>query len=132
MDCLAARLLCPRGFSRQEYWSGLLCPIPGYLPYPGIEPMSLTFPCICRWVLYHTGGSAGKEFACNVGELGLIPELGRSPGEGKGYLPEGKGWYSGLENSMDCIAHGGLKELNMTDFPFFTTNTTWEAHLVDI
>ena len=31
------------------------------------------------------GGSAGKESACNAGDLGLIPGLGRSPGEGKGY-----------------------------------------------
>ena len=29
------------GFSRQEYWSGLLCPPPGDIPDPGIEPMSL-------------------------------------------------------------------------------------------
>ena len=35
-----ARLLCPRGFSRQEYWSGLPCPPPGDLPNPGIEPRS--------------------------------------------------------------------------------------------
>ena len=32
------------GFSRQEYWSGLLCPPPGDLPDPEIEPRSLTFP----------------------------------------------------------------------------------------
>ena len=32
-----------------------------------------------------SGGSAGKESACNAGDLGLIPGLGRSPGEGKGY-----------------------------------------------
>ena len=32
------RLLCPWGFSRQEYWSGLPCPLPGDLPDPGIEP----------------------------------------------------------------------------------------------
>ena len=31
-------LFCPWGFSRQEYWSGLPCPSPGYLPNPGIEP----------------------------------------------------------------------------------------------
>ena len=31
------------------------------------------------------GGSAGKESPCNVGDLGLIPGLARSPGEGKGY-----------------------------------------------
>ena len=48
------------------------------------------------------GGSAGKESACNAGDLGLIPGLGRSPGEGKGYPLQ----YSGLENSMDCIVHG--------------------------
>ena len=43
------------------------------------------------------GSSAGKESACNAGDPGLIPGLGRSPGEGKGYLLQ----YSGLENSMD-------------------------------
>ena len=47
------------------------------------------FPC----------GSAGKESACNAGDLGSISGLGRSPGEGKGYPLQ----YSGLENSMDCI-----------------------------
>ena len=47
-------------------------------------------------------GSAGKESACNVGDLSLIPGLGRSPGEGKGYPLQ----YSGLENSIDCIVHG--------------------------
>ena len=45
------------------------------------------------------GGSAGKEFPCNAGDLSSIPRLGRSPGEGKGYLLQ----YPGLENSMDCI-----------------------------
>ena len=34
------RLLCPWGFSRQEYWSGLSCPTPGDLTNPGIEPRS--------------------------------------------------------------------------------------------
>ena len=47
------------------------------------------------------GGSAGKESACNVGDLGLIPRLGRSPGEGNGYPLQ----YSGLKNSMGCIVH---------------------------
>ena len=50
-------------------------------------------------------GSAGKESACNAGDLGSIPGLGGSPGEGKGYLLQ----YSGLENSMDCIVHGVTK-----------------------
>ena len=44
-------------------------------------------------------GSTGKESACNAGGLGLIPGLGRSPGEGKGYPLQ----YFGLENSLDCI-----------------------------
>ena len=50
-------------------------------------------------------GSAGKEYACNVGDLGLIPGLIRSPGEGNGYPLQ----YSVLENSMDCIVHGIAK-----------------------
>ena len=40
------------------------------------------------------GGSDGKESACNVGDLGLIPGLGRSPGEENSYPLQ----YSGLEN----------------------------------
>ena len=59
------------------------------------------FPC----------GSAGKESACSVGDLGLIPGSGRSPGEGKGYPLQ----YSGLENATDCIAHG-VAESDMTDW----------------
>ena len=50
-------------------------------------------------------GSAGKESACNVGDLGSMSGLGRSPGGGKGYPLQ----YSGLENSMDCIVHGVTK-----------------------
>ena len=42
-------------------------------------------------------GSAGKESACNAGDLSSIPELGRSPGEGNGNPLR----YSCLENSMD-------------------------------
>ena len=49
--------------------------------------------------------SAGKEFTCQAGDLGLIPGLGRSPGEGEGYPLQ----YSGLENSMDCVVHGAAK-----------------------
>ena len=56
-------------------------------------------------------GSVGKEFICNAGDLGLIPGLGRSPGEGKGYPPQ----YSGLENFMECIAQGGHKESDTTE-----------------
>ena len=51
------------------------------------------------------GGSAGKESDCNTGDLGLIPELGRSPGEGNGHPLQ----YSGLETSMNFIVHGVAK-----------------------
>ena len=68
-------------------------------------PVYLGFPC----------GSAGKESACNVGDLGLIPGSGRSPGEGKGYPLQ----YSGLENSMDCIVHEVAKsQTQLSDFHF--------------
>ena len=66
-------------------------------------PVSLGFPC----------DSAGKESACNVGDLGLIPGLGRFPGEGKGYPLQ----YSGLEDSMNCIVRGVTK--NLTRLSYF-------------
>ena len=60
----------------------------------------LGFPC----------GSAGKESTGNSRDLGLIPGLGRSPGEGKGYPLQ----YSGLENSMD-FSPRGRKESDTTE-----------------
>ena len=67
------------------------------------------------------GGSAGKESACNAGDLGLIPGLGRSPGEGKGYPPQ----CSGLENSLDCIVHGIAKSrMQLSDFQTHTHTHT--------
>ena len=68
-------------FFRQGFWSGLPFPSPGDLPDPGTEP-----------------GSHALQLTCNVGELGFIPGLGRSPGEFRGlYSP----W--------------GLKELDTTE-----------------
>ena len=61
------------------------------------------------------GDLSGKESACNSGDLGSIPELGRSPGEGNGYPFQ----YSGLENSMDCIVHGISRSwTQLSDFHF--------------
>ena len=51
------------------------------------------------------GGSAGKESTYNAGDLGLIPGLERSPGEGNDYPLQ----CFGLENSMDCVGHGVAK-----------------------
>ena len=56
-------------------------------------------------------GAAGKESACNAGDLGLIPGLGRSPREWNRYPLQ----YSGLKNSMDCIVHWDRQELDMTE-----------------
>ena len=68
-------------------------------------PVFLGFPC----------GSAGKKSACNARDLGLIPGLGRSPGEGKGYPLQ----YSGLENFTDCIVLGVTRSrTRLSDFHF--------------
>ena len=112
------------GFSRQEYWSGLPVPSPEdhldpdiKLRAPALQADSLPSelqgkPGFDPWVgktpwrrdrpptpvfLGFPGGSAGKESACNGGDLGLIPGLGRCHGEGNGYPLQ----YSGLESSMD-------------------------------
>ena len=58
------------------------------------------------------GGSDGKESACNAGDLDSILGLGRSPGEGNGYLLQ----YSYLENSMNrgaswATVHGVIRNL---------------------
>ena len=63
-------------------------------------------------------GLASKESAYNMGELGSIPWLGRSPGEGKCYPLQ----YSGLENSMDRVVHGVAKSrTQLSDFHFTTS-----------
>ena len=77
------------------------------LQYSGLENFGLGCKESDRtaWLSLFEGlpdSSVGNESVCNAGDLGLIPGLGRSSGEGKGYPLQ----YSGLENSMDCIVHG--------------------------
>ena len=61
------------------------------------------------------GGSDYKESTCNVGDLGSVLGLGRSPGEGNSYSLQ----YSGLETSMDCIVDGVAKSwTRLSDFHF--------------
>ena len=68
--------------------------------------------------MYFPCGSAGKESACNAGDLGLISELGRFPGEGNGNPLQ----YSCLENPMDgrawqATVHGVMKsQTRLSDF----------------
>ena len=72
------------------------------------------FPC----------GSAGKESARNVEDLGSIPGLGRSPGEGKGYPLQD----SGLENSTDCIVYAvANSRTRLSDFHFLWASLVVET-----
>jgi len=106
-------------FSSQEYWSGLLFPSPGHLPDPGIKPRSPTeqvdsLPSellgkpICIVIIKlgcikkkknkgFPGGSVVKNSPANAGDMGSIPGLGTSLGEGNGYPL----WYSSLKNPTD-------------------------------
>ena len=88
-----------KALSRQDYWSGLLCPPPGNLPNQGLNPRLLCVPALAGrfftasatwaalvseyllWIglaISHQTNSIGKESACNAGDLGSIP------GEGNG------------------------------------------------
>ena len=70
------------------------------------------------------GDLADKESACNKGDLGSIPGLGRSPGERKGYPLQ----YSALENSIDCIVHGVTKNLTRpSDFHLVDENIIFKS-----
>ena len=62
-----ARLLCPRGFSRLEYWRGLPCPPPGHLPIPGIKARSPTLQ-----VDSLPSEPPGKAKTFGVGRLSLL------------------------------------------------------------
>ena len=91
--------------------------------YPGQLTVSLLLPELTGFLysfsrMGFSGGSAGKESACNAEDIGLIPGSGRCPGGGKGYPPQ----YSDLENSMDCIVHGVAKSrTGLSDFRFHFT-----------
>ena len=102
------------GFPWWLCWSRirLQCGRPRFDPWVGKTPWrreKLPTPVF----LGFPGSLAGQESTCNVGDLGAIPALGRSPGEGKGYSLQ----YSGLENSMDCTVHGVTKsQIQLSDF----------------
>ena len=75
-------------------------------------------------------GSAGKELAYNPGDLGFIPGLGRSPGEGKGYPLQD----SGLEKFLDYTVHGVAKsqtQLSGFHFHFSPVTDGWEDRWTD-
>ena len=71
-------------------------------------------------ILSFSGGSAGKESSCSVVDLGSIPGLGRSPGEGNGYPLQ----HSGQKSSMDSIVHRVAKS--------WTRLSSFHFHFQDI
>ena len=92
--------LLPQEYSTQQ-WSGRHIHLQGRKKI-GTQPYDYEgFP----------GGSVGKKSASNVGDLGSIPGLGRSPGEGNGYPLQ----YSGLENSMEYTVVRGVAKSNTTE-----------------
>ena len=104
--------------ARIKVWESTRTKEPGGLQSMGSQEWDTT-----EWLNYHhqnhhpaPGGSDGKESSCNAGDLGLIPGLGRSPGEGNCYSLQ----YSGLENSMDRGAwqatSWGRKESDKTEW----------------
>ena len=84
-------------------------------------------PPISRLLTGHIilGGSTGRESACNVGDLGLIPGLRRSPGEGNSYPLQ----YSGLENSMDYSPWGRQESDTNEGLSLTLSNRTWNNGL---
>ena len=86
----------------------------GKLPSVGSKIELILSKVSSKHILGFPGGSVGKEFACNEGELGLIPRSRRSPGEGNGYCLH----YSCLENSRDRGAW-------WTTIHEVTENRTW-------
>ena len=96
-----------------RFMQGCWVPITGMVGIRNFQELANVFgegfPC----------GSAGKESTCNVGDLGLIPGLGRSPGEGKGYPLH----YSGLEDSIQSTGSQRVKHCWAT-FTFTPTLQT--------
>ena len=104
---------------------------PGNLRLPWVTVCYSNSP---HWLFLHQQclsgfpcGSAGKESVCSAGDLGLIPGLGRSAGEGKGYHLQ----YSGLENPMDCIVHRVAKSQTQLNNFHFTHSSSQPGLLLE-
>ena len=90
------------------YLSYIFSHCPYFLAYSSTEPRNfLSDKTLTVSFVIFPHNSVGKEYACNAGDLGSIPGLGRCPGQGKGYPLQ----YSGLENSMDIYSPWGLKRV---------------------
>ena len=78
---VAARLLCPQGFFRQEYWGGLPCPLPEDLPNPGIEPRPPALQAD-----YLPSAPSGKPKNTGVGSLCLLQGIFPTQESNRGFL----------------------------------------------
>ena len=87
MDYIACQAPLSVGFSRQEYWNGLPCPLPGDLPDPGIKPSSLTSPELA-------GGFYTTWEALMILYVAIIPFMDMTP---KAQATEEK------TDKLDCI-----------------------------
>ena len=96
----STRLLCPWGFSRQEYWGGLASPPRGDLPDPGIKPSSLMSPALASrfFTTSSTGGTDGMM------TLRINPEAWRLS-----EISKGKWQRPALEWSL-CLGVAGERE----------------------
>ena len=80
-----------------------------------VKNMSMLLSNLVQWLVGFPDGSVEKESACNSGDLGSIPRLGRCLGKRNSYPLQ----YSGLEKSMDCIVHEVTKsQTRLSDFHF--------------
>ena len=123
-------ILCP--WDSPGKYTGVVCHtlLQGIFPTQGLN--------LCLFISYtgggwcFPGGSNSKESAWNVGDLGSIPGLGRSPGEGNGYPLQ----YSCLENARYREESGRLQSMELQRIRsqkaewlilslFFTTRATW-------
>ena len=159
----------PMGFPRQEYWSGLPYLAQhneGHIQQTHSQhhsqqwkAKSVQMSTLATFIQHSFGSPScsnqrrkiiiiiikgiqtGKESTCNARDLGSIPGLGRSPGEGNGYPPQ----YSDLENSMDCRVHGVAKSwtwlsnfhsrwviAKLSDCSFFKSEAIWKLCLGQI
>ena len=109
-------------FSRQEYWSGLLFPFQFGLPFPVFVFPVWDFPC----------GSTGKESACNVGDLGSIPGLGRSFEKGKATHSSILAWripWTVQSIGSQRVGHDWVTFIFIFTFQFCQISPPWHIHL---
>ena len=116
------------GFSRQEHWSGLLCPPPGNLLDPRIEPKSPVSPAFCRWIPYCwvTGEAHPLQWEMATHSSSLAwrflrqrEEQGEGRGQKENLVPVGK------LNSEDCTSQSRCWE-----GPFCTQR--WAKHFTQM